>query len=174
MVKPCHKKRATFFMISTYQYKTGAPEAVQYCGLHVLYSNQIYFQPRCRLIATASLPKLVAINVNILCPLFISSLACIFGVGRLKNVSRGMHRAQVQEYPLPDVVTPLPHNLGKLYLLVSIKHTHIYNESSCGVSNAFHFINTDPFCGWVNSGTIPHNKQEVKVWNLEPWRISDA
>ena len=45
---------------------------------------------------------------------FVSLLACIFGVGGLK-MHLGYAHILGQEYLLPEVGTPPPHNSGKVY-----------------------------------------------------------
>ena len=45
----------------------------------------------------------------------VSSLSYIFNAGGLENVSGGGAHILGKEYTIPDIVTPPPHNLGKLY-----------------------------------------------------------
>ena len=62
---------------------------------------------------------------------FVLTLAFIFDVGVLENVSGGTQKSLGQEYPLYEVGTPPPRDLGKVYWPVANNiHTFINDEEA--------------------------------------------
>ena len=117
-----------------------------------------------RLIGTASLSINVAISVPIVCPLLVSSLTCIFCVGRRKNVLGGCTEPRFRD------ISSL--RLETHHLIIWARYNDWWTETHTHTEEIPELcMITTIYCEAIKSGTIKYGTWYVKV---NGWSKYDA